>query len=93
MHNLPSEQKQAIKNAIAEFKEKGQLDIYEPCNCGSHIRHNNGGNYHDEIYLAKDDGKYFRKDDTTCELVEPAEWYEITEQEAFETIRENADWL
>ena len=93
MHNLPSKQKELIEKAKAEFKETGKLNIYEPCNCGNRIQHNNGGNYHDEIYLAIDEGKYFRKDDTTCELTEPAEWYEITEADAMQCIEDNADWL
>ena len=93
MYKLPTEKKEAIERALKQFKEEKRLSIYEPCNCGSQIRHNNGGNYHQEIYLAIDEGKYFRKDDTTCELTEPAEWYEITEGEAIQTIEDFSDWL
>jgi hypothetical protein len=93
MKNLPSEQKIAAEKAKQKFKECGKLIISEPCDCGSHIRHNNGGNYHEIIHLAKDSGKFFRKDETTCELMEPAEWGEISEMEAFATIDVHADWL
>jgi len=27
-----------------------QLVSFEECNCGDHIRHNNGGNYHSSTY-------------------------------------------
>ena len=91
MRLLPSETKEAIEVAFQEFKESGKLDIFEPCNCGSHIQHNNGGNYHQEIYLQRDGDQVFVKYDTTCELTSDPEcelcddWKNV--------IRENADWL
>lgn len=88
---LPSEQKECIDQAIADFNETGSLSIYEPCDCGNRISHNNGGNYHDEIYLKRDSGEIFVKYDTTCELVAPAEWQECDDLEA--VIRQNADYL
>ena len=91
MNLLPSEQKKAVEEAIKQYNEKGVLSIFEPCNCGSHIQHNNGGNYHDEIYLRCDEGQHFVKYDTTCELSEPAEWEPCEDPHA--VIQENADWL
>jgi len=91
MHLLPSEQKIRIKDALAEFADKYSLTIYEPCNCSSRISHNNGGNYHQIIYLAKDGDKCFAKFDTTCELVPEAKWQECDDPRVI--IEENADWL
>ncbi len=91
MYNLPSEQESNIKEAIETFHTTGSLSIYEPCDCGSHVRHNNGGNYHDEIFLRRDSNKTFVKYETTCELVTPAEWQECNNAEAI--IRQNSDWL
>jgi hypothetical protein len=91
MYNLPSEQEAKIKEAIQEFNEIGALNIYEPCDCGNQIRHNNGGNYHDEIYLRRDSGQIFVKYETTCELVPRAQWKKCDDWEAI--IRQKADWL
>ena len=33
--------------------------LREPCNCGSHIRHNNGGNYHKVLKLLEFKGKLY----------------------------------
>jgi hypothetical protein len=93
---LPSERKARVEKTIEELKkllDGERIAIYEPCDCGSHIRHNNGGNYHDEVYIARDEGKLFIKCDTTCELVEPAEWSESTEEDAIKKIEECGDWL
>ena len=72
MKLLPSEQKERAEKAIKKFEKTGELSIFEPCNCGSHIRHNNGGNYHQLIFLKKDGEKNYIKRDTTCELVADA---------------------
>ncbi len=93
MNNLPGEQKKLVEVAKAAFQKDGYLSIFEPCNCGSNIRHNNGGNYHDEIHLAHDGDKYFRKDDNTCEMTESEGWEECTFEQVQSTIEENADWL
>ena len=91
MNLLPSEKKLRIDEAIRKFDETGSLSIFEPCDCGSRISHNNGGNYHDEIYLRHDSGENFVKFDTTCELTTRAEWQKCNNPEAI--IRQNADWL
>jgi len=91
MRLLPSEKDSRAAEAIVKYQKTGRLAIYEPCNCGSHIRHNNGGNYHDEIYLRHDSGKDFVKFETTCELEPPAEWQECEDVES--VVREYADWL
>ncbi len=90
-HLLPSEQQERIKKAIATLEETASLSIFEPCDCGNQISHNNGGNYHDEIYLKRDSGKTFVKYETTCELVAPAQWELCNDPEV--VIRQNADWL
>lgn len=91
MRLLPSQQKNAIERAIKEFEKNGKLSIFEPCDCGSRVQHNNGGNYHEEIYLSKDSGQAFVKYETTCELIDPAEW-EICDDWQ-KVITDHADWL
>jgi len=93
MRLLPSEKKAAIKKAIQLFAAKDGLIIHEPCDCGSHIRHNNGGNYHEIIYLKRDLDKFFVQNDCTSELEPPSEWKEISRQKVFELIEEYSDWL
>lgn len=91
MRLLPSVAKERVQQAIEEFEKTGNLIICEPCDCGSHIRHNNGGNYHDIIHLTRDSGRVFVKFDTTCELVAPAEWEDCENPE--QIIQDHADWL
>ncbi len=91
MNLLPSEQKERIEQAIETFEKTNSFSIFEPCDCGNRISHNNGGNYHDEIYLRKDSGKVFVKYETTCELVPRAEWQECNDPVA--VIRQYADCL
>ena len=91
MRLLSSEQKKHIEEAVELFEKTGKLNIDETCDCGSHIRHNNGGNYHDFIRLRRDGDKIFIKYDTTCELVAPAEWNPCDDWKT--VIRKNADWL
>jgi len=91
MRLLPSEKEVMIKNAIATLEKYGELCIDEPCDCGSHVRHNNGGNYHTYITLRKDSGKTYVKYETSSELESPAEWGECDDPHLI--IRSNADWL
>lgn len=91
MRLLPSEKKQRIAEAIQKFTDDGKLSIFEPCDCGNRVQHNNGGNYHDEIYLQRDGEQVFVKYDTTCELTAPAEWEPCDDWEV--VIEQNADWL
>ena len=77
--------------------EKSVIKIYcEPCNCGSQIRHNNGGNYHavDQLYLIKDE------DDIYCIILEktttregfPGDQYEILTFQDGEFRLEDEEW-
>lgn len=91
MIHLPTEPKQRTTKAIADFERDGELSIFEPCNCGNQIRHNNGGNYHQEIYLKRDGKQVFVKYDDTCELTAPAEWEACDDWQ--KVITDNADWL
>jgi len=90
MRLLPSEQRKMEKEAIELFKDKERITLVEPCDCGSRIQHNDGGNYHQIIEIAKDDGRYFIMFDDTCEFTEASEWEEITREEVTETIRDKA---
>jgi hypothetical protein len=91
MHLLPSEKKERIDKAIRVFNETNSLNIFEPCDCGSQIRHNNGGNYHETIHLQRDGQEVFVKYDTSCELVPEAEWQLVDDWKT--VIEQNADWL
>lgn len=93
MRNLPSQREKLVELAKKKLEITKELGIYEPCNCGNRVQHNNGGNYHQEIYLAIDKGRYFVKYETTCELVAPAEWSETTKEKAMEIIEQHGDWL
>ena len=91
MYLLSSDQEKCAKEAIQKFEQEGYLSIFEPCDCGNQIRHNNGGNYHDEIYLQRDRKEVFVKYETSCELVSEAEWQLVDDWKA--VIKQNADWL
>ena len=93
MKLLPSEKAKAIKEAIQEFEKNGHLTICEPCDCGSRIQHNNGGNYHCIISLERDIDRFFLKHETTSEFDPAAEWEEINKEMVIEIIQENSDWL
>ena len=93
MYNLPYKQQAAVKKAIKELEETGELDINEPCDCGSHIRHNNGGNYHQIYEIEKNGEGYFIKDDCTSELEPPATWESSTKEQVYQLIQNCADWL
>ena len=81
------------EQAIEKLENTGELDIYEPCNCGNHIRHNNGGNYHDIYEIKKDGTDYFVKSDCTSELEPPATWESSTKEQVYQLIQDCADWL
>ena len=90
MKLLPSEldaRKIEIVGEIKAMKNGDKIYLSEPCDCGFHIRHNNGGNYHEEIVIAFDNGQYYRKDDSTCELSEPSEWFAVTLEELIGAAR------
>jgi hypothetical protein len=91
MRLLPSQQAERVEQAKEIFHNAGSLTIYEPCNCGGQVRHNNGGNYHDIVRLAKDGGQVFIMNDTTSELEAPAEWEPCEDWQG--VIEKNSDWL
>lgn len=93
LHKLPSEQQEAVKRAIAKLEKEKELYIEEPCDCGSHIRHNNGGNYHDWYDLKIDNGVYFIMEGSTCELESPSTWESATKEKVYQLIQDCADWL
>lgn len=91
MKLLPSEQTKELERVpeiMGRVEQGKKIILEEPCDCGSMIRHNNGGNYHDITYLTKDAGKYFIRDDSTSELEPPAEWEETTRDEVEKRISE-----
>ncbi len=74
-----------------------EVNLYvEPCDCGSHVRHNNGGNYHRQIYLETfclDDRYAVVLVDTTSRETFPGDKHDhlrLTGQE-FEIVREIQD--
>ena len=88
MKLLPSEQRREVKKSSHLFttlKKEGKLTLQESCNCGNHIRHNNGGNYHEIINLAYEmdtelpgDMNFYIQKSSTCELDPTPEWQEIS---------------
>jgi hypothetical protein len=44
--------------------------FYEPCDCGEHVRHNDGGNYHTVVKIYKLDNDYLVRRTTTREFFE-----------------------
>jgi hypothetical protein len=95
MRNLPSKQKVLIEEAIQGWAELPEGEIFyleEPCNCGSQIRHNNGGNYHEVIEFCKDSGRIFAKHGSTYEN-DQAEWEECTHGDVISAIASHGDWL
>jgi len=93
LNMLPSEQQKAVKAAIEELEKEKEFYIEEPCDCGSHIRHNNGGNYHDWIEIKIDEGLYFLKEGCTSELEPPYTWELSTKEKVYSLIQDCADWL
>lgn len=95
MFTLPTEKKEKVAKAMEEFNANKRLTIWEPCNCGSQIRHNNGGNYHQIIEIRRDGNKNYVKFDSTCELVADAEWQLLSKH--YHNVRSlvlrYADWL
>ncbi len=93
MRYLPSEQEEMYEELLVTLERDGRINLDEPCNCNGRIRHNNGGNYHEEITIVKDKGDYYIKEDTTCELNEPAPWRETDIDEIKEVIKSRlAEW-
>lgn len=92
-NKLPSEQQEAVKTAIEKLEKTGELSIVEPCDCGSYIKHNNGGNYHDWYDIKIDEGMYFVKEGNTCELNPPYTWESSTKEKVYQLIQDCADWL
>lgn len=77
MFFLPSEQKEIKEAILRSLEEEGRAFMYEPCNCGSHIRHNNGGNYHEIINFVKEDNKYYVRFTSTSEFDGPGRWEKV----------------
>lgn len=46
------------------------VEFCEPCDCGSQVRHNNGGNYHQFLLIKKVNETYLIRWDDTCELTD-----------------------
>lgn len=86
---LPSEAKRLLDEAKEAWKhlQRGIFLMKEPCDCGANIRHNDGGNYHEVIEIAKDEGVWLRIYDT-CVLKPIPEWEQIGDEEAIRLIEE-----
>lgn len=95
MKKLPSELERELQEnllAVQQLQDGEKLVFSQDCDCGSQIRHNNGGNYHDTVVITRDKGQLFAKRETTCELVAAAEWEEVLPNEVEELIREVTAW-
>lgn len=95
MRLLPSEQNRRAEHAKEEWAKLPEGEVFcldEPCDCGAHIRHNNGGNPHEEWEFVKDSGKIFARYGNTSEYSQ-SEWEEISNQQVIQEIENHADWL
>jgi len=88
MYHLPDERKARLEKALQDFESVGKILICEPCDCGSQVRHNNGGNYHQIIEFARVENAYYVLFDSTCELEKPPQWDEITREKVVSLISE-----
>lgn len=82
---LPSERTLAQRTALVNLCNRGELMLYEPCDCRGQVRHNNGGNYHEILSYRMDGGKCFVKRSSTSEY-DYSEWEEIGFAAAVEEI-------
>lgn len=57
------------KKAYKILHQNNKVKISEKCDCGMKILHNDGGNYHQQLKLKREEGRYWYKNDTTCKLV------------------------
>jgi len=71
---LPSRQSKLQCKAVMLFLAEGGIQLDEPCDCGSHVRHNNGGNYHKVLRVRADSGKFYIQHDITYEDSTPSDW-------------------
>lgn len=86
MKLLPSQQTEKQAAALKRLLETGHLYIYEPCNCGGQIRHNNGGNYHTEIQFRLDGGAAWRTETFSGDYGPPDDWQEVPFSAAIDEI-------
>lgn len=74
---LPTEQTVAQQKPLFYFATARKVEVCEPCDCGSQIRHNNGGDYHTVISFRMDAGKCWRPETHTGDYGPPDDWQEI----------------
>jgi hypothetical protein len=86
MKLLPTKQTSAQQESFLSFFETGKLELREPCDCGSMIRHNNGGNYHRIVEFRLDAGKCWRTETFTGDYGPPDDWKEVEFSEAVDEI-------
>ena len=87
---LPSEQSEAQARAIRLFLDCRDVRLYEPCDCGSQIRHNNGGNYHCILGFRMDAGEIYRAQTFTGDYGPPFDWGPVKFSEAIDEIAQRA---
>jgi hypothetical protein len=90
MRLLPSEQRQAQLDALRLFVESGYIACRQPCDCGSQIRHNNGGNYHEIVKFRIDGGMFWRSKTFTGDYAPADDWHKIALGDAIEEIADHA---
>jgi len=77
-----------VEQILKQVENKGFAVLEEDCNCGLQIRHNNGGNYHQNVEYSKgtEPNEYYEQWDDSCELDGPNEPRQISYQEMRESI-------
>lgn len=87
MKLLPSLQTVRQVKAFKKFLINEGIHLQEPCDCGSQVRHNNGGNYHSIVKFAMESGKCFRSGNTfTGDYSPDDEWEECSFSAAIDEI-------
>ncbi len=86
MRDETKEEREQINRIERVVMDGAIIRLYEPCNCGAQVKHNNGGNYHTVIHVKNpgryinqhgaSSGKWMMRVGTTCELVDFPEWQE-----------------
>jgi hypothetical protein len=84
---LPSQKTASQREALRTFLDAPQgIEVFEPCDCGGLTRHNNGGNYHTEVYYRHEAGQVFRAETFSGDYGPPLDWQPVVFGNAIDEI-------
>ena len=90
MKLLPTQQTDRQADALRQFLDARGVSLNEPCDCGSQVRHNNGGNYHAIVNFTMNAGKCWRTETFTGDYGPDDDWKEIAFSAAVDEIAQLA---